>query len=158
MATAKQAILKIKVNDVLQEILLAINADNIKVGDVTLTQKLASILTDTDTKISAAIDALIGGAPETYDTLKEISDYISTHADAAEAISAMATANKTALDALRTKVETLETSGHTHANKTVLDDITEEKIQAWDSKSRVYVSATEPADLKNGDLWFQVIE
>lgn len=31
--------------------------------------------------ISAAIDALIAGAPGTYDTLKEIADYLTTHED-----------------------------------------------------------------------------
>lgn len=42
----------------------------------------------TDAAISAAIDALIGGAPETYDTLKEIADYIEAHQSTADALTA----------------------------------------------------------------------
>lgn len=40
----------------------------------------------TDEKVSAAISELIGGAPETYDTLKEISDYIESHGEVASAL------------------------------------------------------------------------
>lgn len=38
--------------------------------------------------ISTAISELIGGAPETYDTLKEIADYIEAHQDVVDALNA----------------------------------------------------------------------
>ncbi len=41
---------------------------------------------DVDSKISAAKSELIGGAPETYDTLKEIADYITDHKDVETAL------------------------------------------------------------------------
>lgn len=55
---------------------------------------------------SAAKDELIGGAPETYDTLKEISDYISTHGSEAAALTASigSKADQTTVDALTTTV------------------------------------------------------
>lgn len=42
----------------------------------------------TDEKVSDAIADLIGGAPETYDTLKEISDYIENHGEVVTALNA----------------------------------------------------------------------
>lgn len=50
------------------------------------------------------------------------------------------------------------TKKHEHTNKTALDSITAAKITAWDGKSRVLVSASQPSDLTGGDLWVQIIE
>ena len=36
--------------------------------------------------VNEKIDELIGGAPGTYDTLKEIADYIAAHEEVAEAL------------------------------------------------------------------------
>ena len=47
---------------------------------------------------------------------------------------------------------------HSHANATVLDGITADQVAAWDGKSRVVASTTQPADLAAGDLWIQIIE
>lgn len=41
-----------------------------------------------NTAISTAIGNLIGGAPETYDTLKEIADYIGSHQDVVDSLNA----------------------------------------------------------------------
>lgn len=55
---------------------------------------------------SAAKDELIGGAPDTYDTLKEIADYISTHGEEAAGLAAAigAKADQTTVDNLTTTV------------------------------------------------------
>lgn len=59
-------------------------------GTTTLASKLATMVadigeraksTDVTAQIQAAIDGLINGAPATYDTLKEIADYLATHQD-----------------------------------------------------------------------------
>lgn len=55
-----------------------------------------------------------------------------------------------------TRVEALEGKAHTHANKTVLDVITSAKVTAWDAKTKVYYSTTEPAGLTENDLWVQL--
>lgn len=149
--------------------------------------------TDTmNSAISTAIGGLIDGAPETYDTLKEIADYIDAHqevvdalnaaigskADAsvvttlqetvaaikttADGLGALATKDTVAesdLDAtLAAKINASTAANHSHDNKTVLDGITAEKVAAWDGKSKIYFSATQPENLAEGDLWAKVIE
>lgn len=106
--------------------------------------------------ISAAINALIDGAPETYNTLKELADYIAEHQDVVEGINAaigskldasVFTEFQATLGTLATKsivsesdldaalVEKINASAegnHSHSNKAVLDGITAEKVTAWD--------------------------
>lgn len=60
--------------------------------------------------ISAAISELIGGAPETYDTLKEIADYIAAHADVVTALNQAigAKADKTTVETLSATVNSIK--------------------------------------------------
>ena len=164
-----------------------------------------------NTAISTAISGLINGAPETYDTLKEIADYISEHASVetalneaigkkadktafeavkatVDALGALASKDKVAeddlADALKEKVNAASEGNHahlnkalldtydqtnadikaaieqkhTHSNKSTLDKITEDNLTAWSGKSKIYYSATEPAALAEGDLWFQLVD
>ena len=234
MSTAKNAILKAKVEGIIYEIMVKTGAANVYVDDsTTLATKLSEIVADINgkaaashthaqsevtgledaltarptteamnTAISTAISQLIGGAPETYDTLKEIADYIAAHEDVVTALNAaigaklstedfntwkatlgsLAYKSKVAEadldDALKAKVDTAHSHAnkalldtytqteadladavvkkHAHANKTVLDGITAEKVSAWDGKSRVLFSSTEPADLTEQDLWVHI--
>lgn len=48
--------------------------------------KIAAVLAEAKSYVDGKITDLIGGAPEAYDTLKEIADYISTHQSAYEAL------------------------------------------------------------------------
>ena len=129
--SAKNAILKTKIEGAIYEIMVKTGAANVYVDDATtLSTKLAEIIADlalkatktelTDglagkansshthaqadvtgladaltarptteamnTAISTAISGLIDGAPETYDTLKEIATYISTNETAMDAL------------------------------------------------------------------------
>lgn len=99
--SVKSAITKVMIEGILQEVFIRTNVENVLVGEgesqVTLAAKLSEIITslnekakksDVTAEISQAIDGLIGGAPATYDTLKEIADYISTHEDIVVAINA----------------------------------------------------------------------
>lgn len=142
--------------------------------------------------ISTAISGLINGAPETYDTLKEIADYIDAHQDVVDALNASigskadasvvatlqetVTAIKTVTDslgalatknsvaesdldeALKAKVNAAAEGNHSHGNKAVLDGITADLVTAWNGKSTVYYSATQPIGLAEGDLWVQLID
>ena len=142
--------------------------------------------------ISTAISGLINGAPETYDTLKEIADYIDAHQDVVDALNASigskadasvvatlqetVTAIKTVTDslgtlatknsvaesdldeALKAKVNAAAEGNHSHGNKTVLDGITADLVTAWNGKSTIHYSATQPAELAEGDLWVQLID
>lgn len=47
---------------------------------------------------------------------------------------------------------------HEHANATVLDDISADKVAAWDGKANIYYAAEEPANLTDKDLWVQLID
>lgn len=164
-----------------------------------------------NTAISTAISGLIDGAPETYDTLKEIAEYIASDKTAMDTLNAAIgnKADKTAFEAVKATVDALgalaskskvaETdlddalkekvnaaaegnhshankvlldtydqtnadikaaieAKHTHANKATLDKITEDNLTAWSGKSKIYYSATEPAALAEGDLWFQLLD
>ena len=81
-------------------------------------------------KLKTAIDQLVDGAPEALNTLKEISDYISSHTDEYNALIALVgdKASETDLTALQTTVTSLQkqlsTSSHSHSNKTILDETT----------------------------------
>lgn len=154
-----------------------------------------------NTAISAAISDLIGGAPETYDTLKEIADYIEAHksvetalneaigkkADKATTLAgygitdamtataiqkaiedALATATggesaaavKAALDTYKTsndtRVKAIEDDYLKAADKTALQGSIDAVSEVANSKSKIYYSATEPAGLAEGDLWFHL--
>jgi len=140
-----------------------------------------------NTAISTAISDLIDGAPETYDTLKEIADYISQHAEVVDALNAAIgnKADKTTVEAMQQTIDALgalankdtvaeadldtalaekinaaTAAQHTHANAEVLEGISAEDVANWDAKGQgtVYYSATEPANLGANDLWVQIIE
>lgn len=195
---AKNAILKALVEGSITELLVKTGAQNVFLedGTTTLVAKLAEIVAaineraktaDVETLIAnaktAVKDEIIDGAPETYDTLKEISDYLATHEDEYTALLTTIgnKADKATVEALQTtinglgdlatkdkiteadldtalaaKVTAAAESNHSHANKTVLDGITAEKVTAWDGKSKVTIGATQPTDMKEGDLFIQI--
>lgn len=191
--TAKNAILKAKIEGIIYEIMVKTGAENVYVDDTTtLSAKLSEIIADlalkatkqevTDglalkaekshthaqadvtgladaltarptteamnTAISTAISGLIDGAPETYDTLKEIADYIEAHKSVettlneaigkkadktafeavkatVDALGALASKDKVAetdlTDELKEKVNAAAEGNHSHANKALLD-------------------------------------
>lgn len=55
-------------------------------------------------QVNAAITKLIAGAPASLDTLKEISDWISTHAESAAAMNTQINTNKKDIAAIKPKV------------------------------------------------------
>lgn len=114
---SKNVLLQMKIEDVLTDILVQTGSDNVIVdatSNKTLTTRLSEIVAqiknvqDIAVKeetikgwISTAISDLINGAPETYDTLKEIADYISNNQSAVEALNS----------AIGTKVDKVEGKG-----------------------------------------------
>lgn len=191
----KKAIMMAMIEGVLTELMVKTDADNVYIDEnTTVAAKLSEIIAslnlrakseDVTAEIQAAINALIGGAPETYDTLKELADYIATHEDVVDALNA-AIGDKASKDtvtaiqntinglgalskkdkvseadlekAVQDKLNAASQGNHSHANKAVLDGITGAKVAEWDGKSKVHVQATRPADLKNGDVWIQTVE
>lgn len=57
--------------------------------------------------VSDAVAAIVNGAPEAYDTLKEISDWISSHASDASAMNSQIKTNKEDIANLKTLIGTL---------------------------------------------------
>ena len=180
----KKAILRALVEGVLTDLMVQTKADNVYLDDTTtVAAKLAEMVaaineraksTDVTTQISAAINGLINGAPDTYDTLKEIAEYIASHEDVVAGLNAAigAKADKSTVEAIQATVSALgalaakdkvsesdlDTDLKSHSNKTVLDGITAEKVAGWDGKGTVYVQAAQPAGLAAGDLWIQTLE
>lgn len=65
---------------------------------------------EVDARIAAQIADIIAGAPQTFDTLKEVSDWISTHEDSAAAMNTAIQANADAIDDLNDTIGTINTT------------------------------------------------
>lgn len=118
---SKNSILKGIVNGQVTELYPKNVAENVFAASGTDLETLLTTIPTTETVnglISDAIDDLINGAPATYDTLKEIADWIATHQSEYEALIA-AIAGK--VDKVTGK--DLSTNDFTDAYKTKLDGI-----------------------------------
>ncbi len=193
MANVKHILDTIKVDNEFKELIAKSDGENVTVtyngADMTLSAALAQIATsvsdiptgeNVDAKISAAIDKLIGGAPETYDTLKEIAEYILNNQDV------MTTLNS----AIGGKVDKEEGKGLSAENFTAalkakldaLPAITAADVEKWNSKADNTAATTTtaglmsaedkmrldglrgvrygtepPADMQNGELFIRVV-
>ena len=118
---SKNSVLKGIVNGQVTELYPKTAANNVFLNSGTDVETALGTMPTTSTVeglISAAIDDLIDGAPATYDTLKEISEWISTHTSEYEALIA-AIAGK--VDKVEGKG--LSTEDYTTAEKTKLAGI-----------------------------------
>lgn len=155
MAT-KNVALQTLINGVLTDIMVQTGSDNVIVNSSTgetLANRLTQLATDisnavaggitpsqVDQKISAAISALINDAPETYDTLKEIADYISSNETAMNALNA-AIGNK--VDKVTGKG--LSANDFTNALLTKLNGIADgaTKVEKSNTNGNVKINGTE---------------
>lgn len=80
---------------------------------------------ETDTRITEKVAEIVAGAPEDFDTLKEMSDWIDSHEDSAAAMNTAIQANTTAIAGKVDKVsgKNLSTEDYTTAEKTKLAGI-----------------------------------
>lgn len=72
-------------------------------------------------EVTAKIAELVANAPEDLDTLKEIADWISTHANDASAMNTQINTNKNDIAALQTSVAGKADTGHTHTKSQITD-------------------------------------
>lgn len=72
-------------------------------------------------EVTARIAELVANAPEDLDTLKEIADWISAHADDAAAMNTQITTNKNEISSLKTTVAGKANSSHTHTKSQITD-------------------------------------
>jgi hypothetical protein len=139
----RKATFRANINDVITDIMVKTSSDNVvinKQGDL-LSDYLVNVVLsdDMDNALRELKSDILDGAPEAYDTLKEIADYINSHGDDASQIIAI----------LSTK-----------ADKSEVDVIADSLQQLSQSLSRVpiiYYSKTQPANLKVGDMWVQPV-
>ena len=90
-----------------------------------------------DTAAAKAIAAVVAGADSDFDTLKEVADWIMSDTTGAAAL-------QTNVSELKTKVSTLESASHTHANRAELDKIADGDKAKWDthvSNADIHVTA-----------------
>ena len=80
---------------------------------------------------SEEIAKIVASADSSFDTLKEIADWITNDTEgAASMANDIAELKSFSAD---TRLESLETSAHTHGNKDIIDGISAEQVSAWDS-------------------------
>lgn len=114
--------------------------------------------------VTTEIAKVVADAPESLNTLKEMSDWIAGHENDASAMNSAISDNKTAIASLQsgkadksdipTTVAELTDSAdyakktdlHSHTNKTVLDGITSTKVSNWDAAKTHADSAHAPSN------------
>ena len=88
-------------------------------------------------QVADAIAGVVASAPQDFDTLKEIADYIASDKTGAAELSNRVAAVETAINAEDTgilaQVAELNEKAHEHDNKGVLDGITAGQVTAWDA-------------------------
>lgn len=79
----------------------------------------------TDQRITSKVAEIVAGAPEDFDTLKEMSDWINEHEDSAAAMNSAILTNAVAIANKVDKVsgKGLSTNDFTNADKNKLDDL-----------------------------------
>jgi len=178
--TTKYILEQIKLEGALKDLIARSDGENTTVSyggkEMTLAAALAAVYASVaslptgegvDAKISAAIDDLIGGAPETYDTLKEIADYIATHGEAAAALTSQVGQKVDKVEgkglstedfttALKEKLEGLPGSiaGATQSASGLMSAADKTRL---DGLRGVRYGAEAPADMLDGELFVRVI-
>lgn len=176
MANTKYILDKIKIEGAVQDVFARSQAEDVTVtykgAESTLAAAIVDIVSglsslptteEVSAAISAAVNELIDGAPDTYDTLKEIADYIESHKDVTDALNA-AIGNK--VDKIEGKG--LSTEDFTTALKDKLESMTTvtaaaDGLMSKDDKKRldalrgVRYGTETPADLQNGELFVRVV-
>lgn len=96
-------------------------------ADLNLATDLSNYYTkpQTDAKITEKVAEIVADAPEDFDTLKEMSDWIDSHEDSAAAMNSAIKANATAITSKVDKVagKGLSTNDYTTTEKNKLDGI-----------------------------------
>ena len=95
-----------------------------------------------DKKVADAVAAIVNNAPESYDTLKEISDWISGHENDASAMNSAIQTNKTDIANLAKLVGALPEGD---ASKTIVEYI-DSKVGAVDFSSAIATAKQEAID------------
>lgn len=193
MATTKAILAKIKLEGEIKDLIAKSNGENVAVNyngkNETLSEALAEILASINAlptsegvinTVTTEIAKVVDGAPESFDTLKEIATYIEEHQEVVDTLNA-AIGNK--VDKVEGKG--LSTEDFTTALKNKLDNlpvISAEDVESWNNKATkdvattttaglmsaadktrldgirgVRVGSTVPDDMQDGELFVQLV-
>ena len=96
-------------------------------------------------EVSKGVAKVVSGAPDSFNTLKEIADWIGN-------------GSGTTAAQIVTDIESLKNSAHTHANKIVIDNITSDDISSWNNKlgKSEKAESAKVADSANSITWEKV--
>ena len=100
-----------------------------------------------DKKVADAVASIVADAPDSYDTLKEISDWISTHSESASAMNSDIQTNKSDIANLAKLVGTLPEG---EATKTIVEYI-DSKVGAVDFSDAIATAKQEAIDVAKTD-------
>lgn len=102
-------------------------------------------------EVTAKIAEIVANAPEDLDTLKEIADWIKTHANDASAMNTQINTNKSDISALKTSVAGKSDTGHTHTKAQITDFPKTIKFADYKTGSLTFSSLTDqkPIELAN---------
>lgn len=158
MATTKAILAKIKLEGEIKDLIAKSNGENVAVTyngkNETLSEALTEILASITAlptsegvvnTVTTEIAKVVDGAPESFDTLKEIATYIEEHQGVVETLNA-AIGNK--VDKVEGKG--LSTEDFTTALKNKLDNlpvISAENVESWNNKATKDVATTSAAGL-----------
>lgn len=92
----------------------------------------ATVAGSVQKQVADAVAKIVSDAPEAYDTLKEISDWISSHANDASAMNSQIIANQNDIAALETLIGTLPDTTEAQTIVSYIDEVLAGKVNSAD--------------------------
>ena len=109
-------------------------------------------------EVTAKIAEIVANAPEDLDTLKEIADWIKTHANDASAMNTQINTNKSDISALKTSVAGKADTGHTHTKAQITDFPKTIKFADYKTESFTFSSLTDQKSIELANFGSDVTE
>ena len=109
-------------------------------------------------EVTAKISEIVANAPEDLDTLKEIADWISAHANDAAAMNTQINTNKSDISALKTSVAGKADTGHTHTKAQITDFPKTVKFADYKTGSLTFSSLTDQKKIELANFGKDVTE
>ena len=109
-------------------------------------------------EVTAKIAEIVANAPEDLDTLKEIADWISAHANDASAMNTQINTNKSDISALKTSVAGKADTGHTHTKAQITDFPKTVKFADYKTGSLTFSSLTDQKKIELANFGKDVTE
>ena len=109
-------------------------------------------------EVTAKIAEIVANAPEDLDTLKEIADWISAHADDAAAMNTQITENKNEISSLKTTVAGKASSDHTHDDRYYTESEVDTKLSGKSDTGHTHTKSEITDFAHTHDYWPRSIQ